>query len=190
MCRAWCFMKMSWKSVHPFLHNITNRHGSRKYINGPMIQGVNHNIPKMFQFAPCVMSVVVWEFHENPVNRFSAMLLKAWIRPKKVEKIPCSNGKVEHPENGPNYSSCHGYISIRTNMLPLHNLRLINFIRTRIITNTRQHVWLLREELMHCFILVVSGLVVYRIQWTRSLFCYDPSLNHSLGNNWVCLNRV
>ena len=28
LCRAWHFIKNWWKSVHPFFHNITNKHGS------------------------------------------------------------------------------------------------------------------------------------------------------------------
>ena len=30
LCHAWRFIKISWKSIHPFFHNITNKHGSRK----------------------------------------------------------------------------------------------------------------------------------------------------------------
>ena len=30
LCLAWLFIKISWKSIHPFFHNITNKHGSRK----------------------------------------------------------------------------------------------------------------------------------------------------------------
>ena len=30
LCHAWRFIKISWKSVHPFFHNITNKHRSRK----------------------------------------------------------------------------------------------------------------------------------------------------------------
>ena len=30
LCRAWRFMKISWKSAHLFFHNITIKHGSRK----------------------------------------------------------------------------------------------------------------------------------------------------------------
>ena len=29
--RAWHFMKISWKSVYPFFHDITYQHGSRKW---------------------------------------------------------------------------------------------------------------------------------------------------------------
>ena len=86
LCRARHFIKISWKSVHPFFHNITNEHGSRKYKNRRRIQGVNRNIPKMFQIAPCVKSVHLWKFHENPVNRFSAMLLIGMDYSEKVGK--------------------------------------------------------------------------------------------------------
>ena len=69
------FHKKSWKSVHPFFHNIINKHGSRKQKNRPRIQGVNRDIPKIFQIALCVMFVFFWKFHENPLSRFSVMLL-------------------------------------------------------------------------------------------------------------------
>ena len=26
LCRPWQFLEISWKSVHPFLHDITNKH--------------------------------------------------------------------------------------------------------------------------------------------------------------------
>ena len=91
-CRAWRFIKISWKSVHPFFHNITNKHGSRKYINRPRIQGVNRNIPKMFQIATYVRPVIFWKFHENPFNRFSAMLLRGMDSSENVEKIPVFKG--------------------------------------------------------------------------------------------------
>ena len=89
---AWRFIKILWNSVHPFFHNITNKHGSRKQINRPRIQGVNLNIPKMFQVAPCVMSVLFWKFHENLFNRFSAMLLRGMDWSEKVEKKSCVQG--------------------------------------------------------------------------------------------------
>ena len=49
-----------------------------------MIQGVNRNIPKMFQIAPFVMSVLFSKFHENLFNRFSVMLLRGMDCPEKV----------------------------------------------------------------------------------------------------------
>ena len=57
-----------------------------------MIQVANRNIPRMFQITPCVISVLFWEFHENPVNRFSAMLLGGMDSSGKVEKISCVQG--------------------------------------------------------------------------------------------------
>ena len=30
LCHVWRFTTISWKSLHPFFHNITNKHGSRK----------------------------------------------------------------------------------------------------------------------------------------------------------------
>ena len=30
LCHAWYFIKISWKSVHPFFNNIANKHRSRK----------------------------------------------------------------------------------------------------------------------------------------------------------------
>ena len=74
LCRAWHFIKKSWKSVHPFFHNITNKHGSRKKKNRPRIQGLDHNIPKMFQIV-LFMCVLCWKFHEITFSRFSVMLL-------------------------------------------------------------------------------------------------------------------
>ena len=93
LCRAWHFIKNSWKSIHLFFHNITNKHWSRKYINRPRIQGVNRNILKMFHIAPCVKSVLFWKFHENPFNCFSVMLLRAMDSSEKVrKKVLCSRG--------------------------------------------------------------------------------------------------
>ena len=80
------FHKISWKSVHLFFHNITKKHGSRKYINWPRIQGVNRNIPTIIPVALCVMTILFWKFHENPFNRFSAMLLRGMDSFQKVKK--------------------------------------------------------------------------------------------------------
>ena len=60
---AWHFMKISWKSTHPFFHSITKKHGSRKQKNRSWIQEVNHNIPKKSQFVPCLMCKLCWKFH-------------------------------------------------------------------------------------------------------------------------------
>ena len=90
--RAQRFIKISWKSVHPFFHIIVNKHGSGKYTNRPRIQGVNRNIQKMFQIVSCVMSVLFWQFHENPFNRFSAMLLRGMDSSQNVEKNSCVQG--------------------------------------------------------------------------------------------------
>ena len=92
LCRAWHFVKIPWKSVYPFFYNITNRHGSRKYINRPRIQGVNRNIPKMFHSAHCVKSVIFWKFHENPFNRFSVMLLRGMDSSEKSPVFKGLNG--------------------------------------------------------------------------------------------------
>ena len=92
LCRPWHFFKMSWKSVHPFFHHITNR--SR-------IQGVNSNIPKMIQIAFWLMSNPCWKFHENPFINFSVMLLKDTDSPENVEM--CTRGLMEHPETVPHY---------------------------------------------------------------------------------------
>ena len=89
---AWLFLKNSWKSVHPFFHNIANKHGSRKYINRSRIQGVNRSMPKIFQVASCVMSVFSWKFHENPFNRFSAMLLRGMDCSENGGKNPVFKG--------------------------------------------------------------------------------------------------
>ena len=86
LCRAWRFMKISSKSIYSFFHNISNKHGSKKWINQPRIQEVNRNTPKRFQIAPCVISVRFGKFHENPFNRFSAMLLTDTDSSEKVEK--------------------------------------------------------------------------------------------------------
>ena len=40
-----------------------------------MIQGVTHNIPKIFQIVRCLTSHFGWKFHDNQVNRFLATLL-------------------------------------------------------------------------------------------------------------------
>ena len=92
LCLAWRFIKIPWKSIHQFFHNITNRHGSRKEINRPRIQGVNRNILKVFQIAPCIKSVLFWKLHENQFNRFSAMLLRVMDSSEKVGKNSCVQG--------------------------------------------------------------------------------------------------
>ena len=89
LCRAWYFIKKSWKSVHPFFHNITNKHGSRKKTNRPRIQGVNRDIPKMFQISPCVKSVLFWKFHEHPFYRYNAAESHGFLR-KSEKKVLCS----------------------------------------------------------------------------------------------------
>ena len=89
----------------PVFHNIINKHGSRKWMNRLRIQGVNRNIPKMFQIAPCVKSVRFWKFHKYRFNRFSAILLIVMDSSEKVEqKFLCSRGLMEYPENVPNCS--------------------------------------------------------------------------------------
>ena len=39
-------------------------------------QGVERNIPEMFQIVPCVICDISCKFHENPFIRFSVVLLK------------------------------------------------------------------------------------------------------------------
>ena len=81
-------MRISWKSVHLFFHNITNKHGSRKYKNRSRIQGVKCNILKMFQIVHGLISVVCWKYHENPFNGFPVVLLTGADSPGKVKDIP------------------------------------------------------------------------------------------------------
>ena len=56
------------------------------------MQGVNRNVPKMFQIAPCAMCVFFWKFHENPFNSFSAMLLTDMDSSEKVKRNSCVQG--------------------------------------------------------------------------------------------------
>ena len=85
LCRAWHIMKISWKSVHPFLHNIVNKHGSRKWKNRSRIEGVYH---KMFKIVHCLISNLSWKFHENLFIRFSIMLLtdRDFIEKKYIKR--------------------------------------------------------------------------------------------------------
>ena len=53
----WHFIKISWTYVHPFLHNIINKHGSREHKHRPWIQGINRNFPKMLQVMSCLIHV-------------------------------------------------------------------------------------------------------------------------------------
>ena len=90
-------MKISWKTVHPFFHDIANKHGSRKKKNQPRIQGVNRNIPKLFQIIPCLMSVL-WPFSHNVVN------MHGLPRNKSKKKSCVQRVEREHHENVPNHS--------------------------------------------------------------------------------------
>ena len=53
-CRIDCFEKVRKKSC---------------------VQGVKWNIPKIFPIVPCIKSHLPWKFHENPLRRFSVILL-------------------------------------------------------------------------------------------------------------------
>ena len=53
-------------------------------MNRPRIQGVNGNIPTIFQLAPCVKFVLFWKYHENRFNRFSSMLLRVIDSSEKI----------------------------------------------------------------------------------------------------------
>ena len=76
-----------------FFQNITNKHGSRKNKNRTRIQGIICNILKTFQGVPCLRSALCWKFHENPFDRFPAILLTDTDIPQKVEKeFLCSRG--------------------------------------------------------------------------------------------------
>ena len=46
----------------------------------------------MFQIAPCVMSVLFWNFHENLFSRFSAMVLRGMDCSEKVGGKSCVQG--------------------------------------------------------------------------------------------------
>ena len=70
------FLKISWKSVLPFLCNAAKRHGLlRKSVEKSCVQGVQWNILKMFPIVPCIKSHLPWKFHENPFSHFSVIML-------------------------------------------------------------------------------------------------------------------
>ena len=89
LCRAWYFIKNSWKSVHPFFHNITNKHGSRKRQIVPGFKGLIATSRKCSRF----LLVSSLSFSENFMNiRFTVtMLLRVMDSSEKVKKkVLCS----------------------------------------------------------------------------------------------------
>ena len=74
-----CLSVFPWYYLPTRIQEIENQH---------RIQEINRNIPKIFQTAPCLMVNLCWQFHENPFNRFLAMLLTD----TSPEKIPMFKG--------------------------------------------------------------------------------------------------
>ena len=52
------------------------------------MQGVNYNIPQMFQIAPCLTSELSWKCDENLFICFPVMLLRDMEFFEKNEKKP------------------------------------------------------------------------------------------------------
>ena len=89
LCHAWPFMKISWKSIYPLLHNITKNRGPQ---DQSWIQKVKHSISKMFQVVPCLMSHFGWKFHENPLISFPVMMLTDMNFLENRKRKPVSKG--------------------------------------------------------------------------------------------------
>ena len=61
---VWHILKILWKSIHPFVHYVTTKNGSRIYKSNSWIQGVEYNIPIVFQIVPCLISDLSSKFHK------------------------------------------------------------------------------------------------------------------------------
>ena len=61
---------MTWKSINPRYFEETNMDPENKK---DCIQGVKHNILKMFQFVCCVIADLSWKNQENPFIYFPVM---------------------------------------------------------------------------------------------------------------------
>ena len=83
-CPQHC-MKISWKSVCPFFHDITNSHKSRISKSDPVFKGLPQ-LPDCFLMVPCLMCKVGWNFHDDPFNHFSVILLTDTDFRENVEK--------------------------------------------------------------------------------------------------------
>ena len=90
------------------IHKVTNKHGSRKQENNSFVRRIKHDIPKMFQIVPCVISDLSWKFREVPFIRFSLVLL-THISPHTPSVYHCHSTHIciwIWPSDGP-----HGYFS-------------------------------------------------------------------------------
>ena len=54
---------------------LTDKDFLEKYKKKPCMQEIKHTIPQIFKHAPCILSNISWNFHENPSMRFPVMLL-------------------------------------------------------------------------------------------------------------------
>ena len=119
LCHAWQFMKILWKLIYPFFHNITNKNTDLENIKiDPGFKGLTITSRKCSSLCK-----LCWNFHENQFIRFPVMLSTDMDFLENIEKeTQHSRGKKWHTKKNPDCSFYHAWPILKISWKSVHAL--------------------------------------------------------------------